>query len=798
MVIHIFNIRSLLLGSALGMSVCAPAFAQDAPVSDEATAASPGEIVVTAQRRAERVQDVPIPVTVVAGDQLQAQSVNEISDLGRVASSLKMAENPGGSGGGGYIRGVGTFSRSRGAEPSVGIVVDGVVQGLTNNRNLTDIARVEVLRGPQGTLFGQSVSAGVINITTIAPNVNEFSGEVSTDLSFDDFAGSEFGKQLVRGAVNVPIAGIAGLRVTGYSAWTQGILENIWQNNDDFRDEWGVRGRLLVNPTDDITLNFAAEYSDEKRGNGYFLTFRDLGNVVTAPGATPGSPRVITNPFRPYTAPTNGNTSTAARVAYCGLVPSIDNYEICSDANASQTYERLGLSGQLEFALPGGFTFTAITSYRELSATTYNDIDNLPEAVDVVAVQSGVVSDYDQFTQEVRISSDPTRPLSFTVGGFYFDSNISSITGDVIGQSIKTYTQKAALAPGACVTTPTLPACTFFIQPGKFNNFQYWRAQNLSGFGEARYDTGAFAVFAGARINEARVEFNGTTTNLNTNVTRTARLKSDDNQLTWRVGAEYKPNRDLMLYGTVSRGYKNAQYSPLQNNDNAAYVAPEIPTSYELGVKSGWMGGRLLVNLSAFYMDVKGYQSARCSVDVTNATTCSPFNIDGIKSKGIEGDIFGRIGRNLRLNANFIYNVIEYPNGFLAQDGTDLSGQQLQDAPRFSAGLYADYDIPLTERINGFIGFDVQYKSKERLADLSASDYYIFQGHAIFGARVGARIGESMRVAVFAQNLFSQTAPQQFATLANQDGTQQPAHAQGVLNGERGLRRVGLQASYKF
>jgi len=788
--------RNILLATAASTAIVFPAFAQDAapPVEQVENL----EIVVTAQRRAESVQDVPIPVTIVSADQLQAQSVNEIGDLGRVASSLKMAENPGGSGGGGYIRGVGTFSRSRGAEPSVGIVVDGVVQGLTNNRNLTDIARVEVLRGPQGTLFGQSVSAGVINITTVAPNVHDFGGEVSTDLSFDDFAGSEFGKQLVRGVVNIPIAGVAGLRVTGYGAWTQGILENIWQNDDDYRDEWGIRGRFLANVTDDIRVNLAAEYSDEKRGNGYFLTMRGLGNVTTAPGATAGAPRVITNPFRPYTAPTNGNTSTAARVAYCGLTPSIDNYEICSDAFSQQTYERLGFSGQLDFDLPGGFSFTSITAYRELSSTTYNDIDNLPEAINTTSVQSGVVSDYDQFTQEVRIASDPRKPFTFTVGGFYFDSNVYSVTGDVIGQAIKAYPQRAALAVDACITNPTLAACTFFIQPGKFNNFQHWRAQNLSAFGEARYDAGAVAVFAGARINQARVEFDGVTTNLNTNVTRTARLKSDDNQMTWRVGAEYKPGRDFMLYGTVSRGYKNAQYSPLQNNDNAAYVAPEVPTSYELGLKSGWMGGRLLVNLSAFYMDVKGYQSARCAVDITNATTCSPFNIEGIKSKGIEGDIFGRIGSNLRLNANFIYNVIEYPNGFLAQDGTDLSGQQLQDAPRFSAALYADYDIRLSDRVDGFIGFDMQYKAKERLADLSASDYYIYKGHALFGARIGVKMNDAWRVAIYAQNIFGQTSPQQFATLANQDGTQNPAHVQGVFNGERGLRRVGLQTSLKF
>ncbi len=174
---------ALMLGvSAVSTGVAA--HAQDASLSgsqSEGDAVS-SEILVTAQRRAESVQDVPIPVTVIGAGQLQAQGIQEIGDLGRTASSLKLAEQPGGSGGGGYIRGIGTFSRSRAAEPSVGIVVDGVVQGLTNVRNLSDIARVEVLRGPQGTLFGQSVSAGVINMTTVAPDPSRFSGRVSADL----------------------------------------------------------------------------------------------------------------------------------------------------------------------------------------------------------------------------------------------------------------------------------------------------------------------------------------------------------------------------------------------------------------------------------------------------------------------------------------------------------------------------------------------------------------------------------------------------------------------------------------
>ena len=167
---------------------------QDSAAVDTAADAASGDIVVTAQRRAERVVDVPISITVASQAQLERQQVNTVNDLARIAPSLEIQQAPGqNTGGGGSLRGIGTQTFSAGAVASVGIVVDQVSQGNANISDLFDVGRIEVLKGPQGTLFGLTTSAGVINITTYAPDPSGFSARPRTELSNAGTLGSKFG-----------------------------------------------------------------------------------------------------------------------------------------------------------------------------------------------------------------------------------------------------------------------------------------------------------------------------------------------------------------------------------------------------------------------------------------------------------------------------------------------------------------------------------------------------------------------------------------------------------------------------
>lgn len=781
--------RTTLFAAASLLAHAAPAYSQaqapaEAPAEEEV---STGDIVVTAQRRVERVQDVPVAVTVVSDQQLAQQRINSIADLTKVSASLQLNQNPGGSGGGGYIRGLGTFSRSRSAEPSVGIVVDGVVQGLTNVRNLSDVSRLEVLRGPQGTLFGQSVSAGVINITTPEPSTNGFSGKASVELSSDGFAGSEFGKQTGRLALNVPLSSNVAVRVSGYGANTRGVLENALTGRMDFSHEYGTRGRLK-GEFGPLTVNLIGEYSYQENGGG--------GGFATAWRILDRTGVDITND------PTKSRT--AQLYAVCGLKPSIENMENCSDGRSIQQFKTQGYSLQLDFD-GGPVQLTSITAYRKLDSVTQNDIDQLPQDLGSSQQQSGLATNYRQFTQELRAATDPTNPVSLTFGGFYYRSTMVNRAGPTFGVVSRDYQQRGLLPIATCWPVATVAACSTFVAPAARNteSGQDTVNENLSGFGEVKFKSDKFTAFAGARLTSAKIVqtgFNGATLSDN---------RFSDTNLSGRLGVQYEFNRDVMAYATFATGYKSAQVAPIQGALAASVVKPEKPTSYEIGLKTSLLNRALNFNVDAFYSKISGYQTSKCDV-VNNLVQCVPANLPEVISKGFEADLFGRITPDWTVNATAMYNKIVYPAGFLADNNTSLAGKQLLAAPRFAATFGTDYAFPLGDVLKGFVSADVSYTSRVRLATTSNSDDYTYKGHSIVGGRIGVRVDKSWSVAVFADNIFGQNDPGSMAAIVSQypdnatsanglpAGTPFGVVTQSVLQTSRSLRQVGIQAQLTF
>lgn len=792
----------LMLSTAVSALLVSPAYGQsivpgNSSVIDKAQAEGSGEpnsadIVVTAQRRVERVQDVPIAVTVVSGEQVARQRINSLADLTRVSASLQLNQNPGGTGGGGYIRGVGTFARSRSAEPSVGIVVDGVVQGLTNIRNLNDIARLEVLRGPQGTLFGQSVSAGVINIATTDPTYDRISGRVSTELSSNNFGGSEFGRQVGRASLNLPLANNAAVRISGYGSSTRGVIENALNGRLDSSNEYGARARFKTE-IGSVTANLIAEYAYQRNGNGggFAVPWRILDRT----GAD------ITND------PTKSRVGLA--YAACGLHPAIDNTQNCSDGPSIQEFKTRGFSAQFDLD-EGPVRLTSITAYRALNSQTNNDVDQLPTNLETSQQQSGLKTNYKQLTQEFRAVTNPDRPLSVTVGGFYFRSTVTNRQGPSVGLTSTDFQQRALLPISTCFPVPTVAACTIGVSPAARNaeSGQDNVNENLSGFGEVRFKSGALTTFAGARVTSAKVVQTGYN-----NVTGGAQQKSDnrfkDTNLSGRLGIQYQIERDVMVYATYSTGYKGAQVAPIQGAQPATTILPEKPQTYEVGLKTSFFNRSLNFNLDAFHSRVRNYQTSSCAV-VNNLVQCVPQNISQVVSKGIEADLFGRINRNWSVNATAIYNDISYPDGFLADNGSSLAGQQLLAAPKFAATFGTDYSVPLNDKLSGFLSADINYSSRIRLATNTNSLDYTFKGHANVGGRVGVRVDKSWTVAAFVDNLFSQNDPGSVSILPAHypgnatspnglpAGTPIGVQVQGVVQTTRSLRQVGLQASLNF
>jgi iron complex outermembrane receptor protein len=340
----------------------------ETPPEAAAESGNVSDIVVTANRREERLQAVPITVTLVDGLQLTRQNVNSVENLERTAPALNNAGPPGF--GALSIRGIGGLSFSRSSEGSVGVVVDGVSLANTSNNAplLFDVARVEVLEGPQGTLFGRNSSAGVINIVTNAPDPSK------VELIAHSDTGSR-NNIIGRGAFNLPLSSNAALRVTGSYSRDPDVQRNRADGSYLKREAKAGRARFLWEPSSRLTINLSADYTDLDQNGG-------------APWAVFSS---------------SATSALTARLAGCGVQVGPRNEEGCVGTSGISSSTAFGASGQIDYDL-GGPTLTSITAYRGVRANSASDVDS----VTANRLSQAIDDKIDNFSQELRVSSPST------------------------------------------------------------------------------------------------------------------------------------------------------------------------------------------------------------------------------------------------------------------------------------------------------------------------------------------------------------------------------------------------------
>ncbi|MFD2779898.1 TonB-dependent receptor [Novosphingobium pokkalii] len=731
---------ALLTGLSLAV-LTTPALAQTAaPAAPQATdAASDGAIVVTAQRRAEKVTEVPISITVADASQLERQQVNTVNDLNRIAPSLEIQSAPGqNTGGGGAIRGIGTQTFSPGAVASVGVVVDQVSQGNANISDLFDVARIEVLKGPQGTLFGLTTSAGVINITTNKPEFGKVSVRMRTELSAAGFAGSQSGNQVVQGVANVPIADNAAIRVAGYANLRQGPDYNVTTGKYDKNETMGGRAHLLWEPTDKLTVNLIGDYSDTRTTNGgNFFTFLHSETFADA-------------------------------LAACGVTPGTGNRNYCtSEQYTDRTYGG-GASLQLDYQFEP-FTLTSISAYRgsheQGSGVAYNVFraDTLPVNVH----NSYVDRPLDLVTQEVRLSSPANQTVEYTVGGFY-------------SRQIQHRGQEGATVVLFGQSVPSTPVNAYRVSD-----------RSIAAFGQMTVHVNdKLRLIAGGRYTDDVLSLQ-LQNDAGTAIASTTRLHMG--KVSWKGGVQYDIDPRTMAYATVARGFKGGQIATPSDAD-PYIVLPEIPTSYELGFKTTLFRSWVL-DASLFYQKIQNFQAQQCTVDkVTTVISCVQTNIDGVKSRGAEINLFGKINRDLSLNTGFIWSKATYPKGYIGTDGSDIGGTQLAYAPEFKFTAAGEYSHDVGHDLKGFLAVDGVWKSRLRY---EANSYAgsTFGPHWITGGRIGVRTAdERFTLAVFARNLFNVHEPSLIQTSF-------PFGAEantGAIYGPQSFRSVGLSLDGKF
>lgn len=702
----------LLMAAIQALPIGRPALAQDPaqpPAQAEPVATEP-EMLVTAQRRRERLQDVPLSITVADEFLLDRQQVRTLPELMRIAPSLEIQQAPEQSvGGGGSIRGLGTQSFSAGASSAVGVVVDQVPQGNLNIADLFDVERVEVLKGPQGTLFGLTTSAGVINIVTHAPDPSELSARVGGELSGADVAGSRFGRQRLLGLVNVPLGQDAALRIAGNLNAQQGVDRSVPRDRWDQKLDYGARARLLWEPSDQLSLNLIGELSRRHEdGSDFFVITR----------ATPPTEQLLQS---------------------CGIHAEEGQQGYCSDQPMHGDFSLYGVSVQIDYEL-GPVMLSSISAYRGRTRDTgIPDIFRL--AGNPVHISIGPGSGRsDLVTEELRVASLQRGVLEYTAGVFLARSQ------DV--------TQPQPFNVTAATPMGMLPVLV------RENPRRDSLDTSLAMFGQTTvHITRKLGAIAGARLTLERLALEQRFADAMVPA-MTTKSVIDPVNVSWKLGAQYQFERDLGSYATVARGYKGPQIStPDDPTVPPVLVRPEIPMAYELGLKGRVLADALNFDLNAFYIDLSDFQAQACQIGAGRALVCTLTNLSKVNSTGVEANVFGSVLRGLSYNLGLMLNRVVYPDGYRDKDGTDLGGLQVAYAPKVKGAFMLEYSRQLARGVQAFVGADAVYKSRLRL-NTSADPYQSYAAHWLTGGRLGARgDDDSWTASLFIRNAFDQNEP---------------------------------------
>lgn len=692
--------KFLMATSALAL-MATPAFAQDAaPAEDEAI----GEIIVTAQKRSERLQDVPVAVSVVSGATLEAQGGVNIENAQYLVPTLNFRKSGTTINQSLFLRGVGTSTFSIAGEPSVSTVLDGVVYSRAGEAfgDLVDIERLEVLRGPQGTLFGKNASAGVVNIVSKRPT-NDFEGTL--EASF--FTKSEYRG---RGIINIPISDKARSRFTGFYGEYDGNIRNINAGVNDRVNgykHYGFRGIVELDLSEKVKATLIGDY---RKSND------DCCAEVIG------------------TAPTGLGLLALAGINFQGDETRTINQNLVT-ATVEESY---GGSLQIDAEL-GSQTVTSITSYRQYDNREIRDGDFVGAAfAGLNELHDDGPQTSDTFTQELRLTSPSNQRFDYVLGAFYSKADTT-----------RTFTRRDIVcnpAPPGGVLLPCTgvgaPVSTFPNGSATFGSV----FKNFALFGQGTFDiVDRFRVIGGVRytidqldVFHSRVSpltgpgiqpnfdagvFNGGLTGPGGFIAGPSngipfRNKATNTNFSGRAGVQFDASKNSTLYATYARGYKGPAFNIFFNLTavGTGEIAAETADSYEAGIKNTLFGGKLVVNLAAYYAKYKNFQAN--NPDIVAGVVVTRFtNAGRISTRGGELDLIWRPIKGLNINGGFAYTDAKVDQFFLPPGGNPAgvvpSGTPLAYAPKYKASLGGDYTIETGGAINIVLGAQASAQSKQ-------------------------------------------------------------------------------------
>jgi outer membrane receptor protein involved in Fe transport len=795
---------SQLLRASASAAVLSALFAGAAYAQDQQPS-TVDAIIVTATKREQSLQDVPVVVTAVSGQLMQDAGVKDIKDLTILTPGLTVTSTSNETVTTARIRGVGTVGDNPGLESSVGVVIDGVYRprnGVSFG-DLGELQRVEVLKGPQGTLFGKNTSAGVINILSVAPSFNfGAQGEVTV---------GDYGARGVSASVTGPLTGddtvagrlfMAARQRDGYLDVVTGTAGPRTQKDDVNQDFWTIRGQMLIVPNDALTVRIIGDYTSRDE-SCCLATQLSVGNAVNSRAnfinaVRPGSIATTETPF--------------SRSAY-------------ANRDTGQYIVDTGFSAQADWEINDAVTLTSITAWRNWRAETGQDSDFSAADIAYRPNDGTNFTEFGQVSQEFRLAG-ATDSFDWLVGAFYakedlesrsvlnygqdfyayFDTRVLGGVPALIGLSSAAIHQAGTGADDRYKQQDTTFALftdnTWSITEAlkltaglRYTNSEKTLTTTYSTTG-ASCDQGeaAYGTIAGlAGVATARSIVGGLCLNAQNNdfdALGAFKQNKGEEEVTGTVKLSYKVTEDIMTYASVARGYKAGGFnldrtsraritpngSPLPFNTavNCAVAtgcldfavlsdtsfAAEFADSYEVGIKTKWFNNSLLLNATVFYQDYTDFQ-----LNTFIGTAFVVESIPEVISKGVDADFvwFTPID-GLALQGGVTYAETQFGT-FTAADLTDptrfnsvfrLPGAQVSFAPRWSSSVSATYERDLNDSLVFRTNVSAKYTSRYN----TGSDLHPVKDQEAF-ALVNARIGigssdERWSVELFSNNLFDQ------------------------------------------
>jgi iron complex outermembrane receptor protein len=627
------------------------------------------EVVVTATKRTESVQEIPVAISVVDADTIEAMGIDEFTDITKISPSLTINRGDWATNSSFNLRGIGTNVFSTNIEPSVAVIVDDVplVRSEQAFSDLSEIEAIEVLRGPQSTLFGKSASAGVINIRTKGPS-EEFTGGVRLGATSDD-------ETSVSVNISGPMGSSGGYRISGFDRdRSDGHIKNV-TNGDDVNGQQssGVRGRFDFSLSDDWMASLTVEHT-ESESNCCHRPYRDVPAGANFLGAIPGA------------------------VALGPVSPSDDNDEVAVDDATTDESESDMVSLRLESEW-GDHQFVSVTSHTTWDYNVSTDVDgtafDLLAAFTGGALSGGLVQgggfELESTTQEFRLVSPASDSFEYVVGLFYSDIS---------------YDRDFQRGP--------LFAADWIAKTG---------ADSMALFGQGTWKLSEKTeVTAGLRLN--REEISHVFDNALTDLSFTG--SDTESAVPGKISLQHFVSDDLMVFASVSRGYKGQGYdisSSFRTFTSENPVGSEDSQAFELGFKGTFLDGRVQVNPTLFMATYDDFQAQQARI-VDGVIELGIANVGELETYGLETDFQALVNENLRVVGGFAYTkaTIESFEGadcWTGQsagqgciDGSqDLSGKALNNSPELKMTLSAEYSKSLESMpFDVFVNVSYQYQ----------------------------------------------------------------------------------------